>query len=208
MKLTLHQQMMLVYQGYGLDDLVPEASDRIKDAWSIAKWLHCRQYRKGAHPQTGRRRPYTQHVLQVFLLVRAAGGSENEQIAALLHDSVEDAAISWPGITPSQVYKALYHQFGWEVAALVARLTNKPGFDGIGKSAWQTRQLVRFPHIRLVKAADKVANAFDTCVAPPQDWSAKQLAQSLALPQKVFTLYPALPASLQHFYQQHVKPAA
>lgn len=35
-------------------------------------------------------RPYIEHLTRVFLRVQAEGGDENQQIAALLHDCIED----------------------------------------------------------------------------------------------------------------------
>lgn len=39
-------------------------------------------------------RPYIEHLTRVFLRVQAAGGDEMQQIAALLHDAIEDGKAS------------------------------------------------------------------------------------------------------------------
>ncbi|RME37216.1 MAG: bifunctional (p)ppGpp synthetase/guanosine-3',5'-bis(diphosphate) 3'-pyrophosphohydrolase, partial [Deltaproteobacteria bacterium] len=57
---------------------------RFEAALVYAAQLHRQQVRKGS--QT----PYLAHLLAVTALVLEAGGDEDEAIAALLHDAVED----------------------------------------------------------------------------------------------------------------------
>jgi hypothetical protein len=57
------------------------------EAFNIAARLHTGQTDKAG-------RPYVEHLTRVFLRVQAAGGDHFQQIAALLHDSVEDAKTS------------------------------------------------------------------------------------------------------------------
>jgi (p)ppGpp synthase/HD superfamily hydrolase len=59
-------------------------SSRYQDALQLAVEIHRHQSRK----DTGI--PYTAHLLNVSGLVLAHGGNEDEAIAALLHDSLED----------------------------------------------------------------------------------------------------------------------
>jgi (p)ppGpp synthase/HD superfamily hydrolase len=58
--------------------------------------------------------PYISHLMSVAALVLEAGGSEDEAIAALLHNAVEDAGV--------ELSSVLFH-FGPTVAAIVAALT-------------------------------------------------------------------------------------
>ncbi len=53
------------------------------NAYQLAARLHDSQQDKAG-------RPYIEHLTRVFLRVQAAGGDENQQIAALLHDCIED----------------------------------------------------------------------------------------------------------------------
>ena len=68
----------------------PKANDRMKlssrfeSAFSAAASLHPTQVRKGTDT------PYIAHLLAVASLVLEHGGTEDEAIAALLHDAVED----------------------------------------------------------------------------------------------------------------------
>jgi (p)ppGpp synthase/HD superfamily hydrolase len=59
-------------------------SDRFDDALRYASYLHRDQTRKGSGI------PYVSHLLAVCSLVLEHGGSEDQAIAALLHDAAED----------------------------------------------------------------------------------------------------------------------
>lgn len=61
-------------------------------AYQLAAKLHT-----GQTDQAGR--PYIEHLTRVFLRVQAAGGSEMQQIAALLHDAIEDKKASAEQLT-------------------------------------------------------------------------------------------------------------
>ena len=60
-------------------------SHRFDDALVLAHQLHADQTRKGTTI------PYISHLLAVTAVVIENGGTEDEAIAALLHDAVEDA---------------------------------------------------------------------------------------------------------------------
>jgi len=59
-------------------------SYRFEDALLMATRLHANQKRKGTDI------PYVSHLLAVASLVLEEGGTEDQAIAALLHDAVED----------------------------------------------------------------------------------------------------------------------
>ena len=59
-------------------------TDRFDDALVYASRLHREQTRKGSDI------PYVAHLLAVCSLVIEHGGSEDQAIAALLHDAAED----------------------------------------------------------------------------------------------------------------------
>lgn len=56
---------------------------RILEAYKLAARLHAGQVDKAG-------RPYIEHLSRVFLLVGERGGDREQQIAALLHDAIED----------------------------------------------------------------------------------------------------------------------
>lgn len=123
--------------------------DRFDEAFRFASELHRQQHRKGSGT------PYVAHLLAVCSLVLEAGGSENQAIAALLHDAVEDQ-----GGAP--VLRKIKESFGDEVAAIVDGCTDT---DEIPKPSWCERKkrfLARVPDmphdVRLVVTADKLHN--------------------------------------------------
>ena len=67
-------------------------SPRFEAALVMATQLHAGQMRKGTEEQkrNGTEIPYVSHLLGVSSLVLEHGGSEDQAIAALLHDAVED----------------------------------------------------------------------------------------------------------------------
>lgn len=110
--------------------------------------LHRDQKRKG----TGT--PYVTHLLAVAAIVGENGGTEDEVVAALLHDAIEDTEAT---------KTSLAAHFGEEVAEVVAACSDA---DTIPKPPWRERkeryiEHVRHasPSVRLVSEADKLHNA-------------------------------------------------
>lgn len=127
-----------------------QPTERFIDALIYATRLHAGQTRKGSDT------PYIAHLLAVTALVLEHGGTEEEAIAALLHDAVEDQ-----GGRPT--LETIRARFGDEVASIVAGCTDT---DEIHKPSWRPRKeryiahLRSAPHsVRLVSAADKLHNA-------------------------------------------------
>jgi GTP pyrophosphokinase len=129
-------------------------SHRFNDALILAHSLHRSQTRKG--PEGA---PYIAHLLQVAATVIEFGGTEDEAIAALLHDAVEDQG----GATTRETIRRL---FGEEVAAIVDGCTDS---DEEPKPPWRERKerflagLARAtPSVVLVTLADKLSNVRTT----------------------------------------------
>jgi len=98
--------------------------------------------------------PYLTHLLSVFASVGEHGGDEDQMIAAILHDYLEDI----PGSTAEELQAA----FGERVARLVAALSDTTVFP---KPPWKERKLNYLAHLRdepeevkLISAADKLHN--------------------------------------------------
>src|SRR3954454_2451278 len=133
-------------------------SQKLDDALHFAFEQHRFHVRKGS------RVPYLSHLLSVSALVLEHGGSEDQAIAGLLHDAVEDAA---PGQGPD-VLAAIGDEFGPEVRAMVEACSDSLNDEG-GKRPWRERKLdyvagLRLPAKKsddalLVTAADKIHNA-------------------------------------------------
>lgn len=123
---------------------------RFEDALTLAHQLHATQTRKGTSM------PYVGHLLAVTAIVIENGGTEDEAIAALLHDAVEDAG----GDPIRQIIRA---RFGEDVLAIVDGCTDT---DQTPKPPWRKRKEAYIAHVRhaspsvrLVSMADKLHNA-------------------------------------------------
>lgn len=111
-----------------------------------------------AHKQRkgGRGAPYLAHLLAVTALVLESGGSEDEAIAAVLHDVLEDI--------PGSGIVELEHRFGGPVADLVVALSDT--FRPHDKEPWRERKerhlrglSAASPSVKRIALADKVHNA-------------------------------------------------
>ena len=127
---------------------------RYGNALTWADELHRPQLRKGKPV------PYISHLISVSAMVWEDGGSEDQAIAALLHDAIEDAG---------QSNASIAERFGAEVAGIVRDCTDTAAdWDGGKKEPWLPRKrrflnrLVELPERSLlVIAADKAHNAMD-----------------------------------------------
>ncbi len=127
--------------------------DRLAEAVRFATEHHGDQVRKDDAAT-----PYVSHLMAVAALVLEDGGSEDQAVAALLHDVVEDC----PGVTVEIVAEA----FGDPVAAIVAGCTDTdPNVEDGPRPSWQIRKdrylahLIDAPDdVLLVSNADKLHN--------------------------------------------------
>jgi (p)ppGpp synthase/HD superfamily hydrolase len=125
-------------------------SNRFSEALTYAAQLHATQVRKGSGV------PYIAHLLGTASIALEYGASEDETIAALLHDAIEDC-----GGPP--IREAIRLRFGDTVTAIVEGCTDS---DTTPKPPWRQRKAAYIAHIltasssvRLVSAADKLYNA-------------------------------------------------
>ena len=123
---------------------------RFEEALVFACRLHVGQRRKGKEV------PYIAHLLGVASLALEYDAGEDEAIAALLHDAVEDQG---GAATRAEIAR----RFGETVAAIVDGCTDT---DLVPKPPWPARKqafIARLatapPSVRLVVAADKLYNA-------------------------------------------------
>lgn len=125
---------------------------RFTQALHFAAVAHEGQTRKGGSI------PYITHPVAVAALVAEYGGNEDQQIAALLHDVLED---SGPHHAP-----VIERLFGSQVLTIVEACTDGlPDATGL-KPPWQARKQAYIEHladasdmILLVSGCDKVNNA-------------------------------------------------
>lgn len=129
---------------------------RFREALAYAAELHADHVRKGSGV------PYLAHLLGVAGLVLEADGTEEEAIAALLHDALEDRS-------ERTSVDAIIRRFGDRVAAIVLGCTDVEleDLDDRGPETSEARKELAVEHLRActdpgilrVAAADKLHNA-------------------------------------------------
>jgi (p)ppGpp synthase/HD superfamily hydrolase len=108
-----------------------ELGSRFSRALSLAVEWHGAQTRKGVTI------PYMSHLMSVSAIVMEHGGSEDEAIAALFHDALEDA----PDAVEAANREALMrNEFGDTVAEIVLGCTDGKPNDGGLKAPWKVRK--------------------------------------------------------------------
>ena len=70
-------------------------TQKFDTALSLALEAHAGQIRKGTENALGLPLPYITHPVAVATLVQRYGGNEDQVIAALLHDVLEDGGPQW-----------------------------------------------------------------------------------------------------------------
>jgi GTP pyrophosphokinase len=140
----------------------PVLSARFGDALCMAVGLHRRQRRKGGPI------PYAAHLLAVASIVLEYGGTEDEAIAALLHDAVEDQSLG----RPQELKEEIERRFGQAVLDIVVGCTDTEEYEYSDepekdkKDSWEQRKRQYIEHLAdasesvlLVSLADKTHNA-------------------------------------------------
>lgn len=131
----------------------PLLTKRFEEALVLASDLHRLHLRKSTEV------PYVSHLMSVAALVLEDSGTEDEAIAALLHDALEDCG---DRISGADIEK----RFGTPVREIVEACTDTPlDHTGGKKPDWKPRKQQYIDHIRKsgvpnrVSLADKVHNA-------------------------------------------------
>lgn len=125
-------------------------SERLLRALDAAARMHAGQRRKRTEI------PYLTHLLGTCAIALEHGADEDEAIAALLHDAIED-------VQPAEAARATVSNFGPRVLAIVEGCTDT---DQHPKPPWRARKEAHLEHLAeadasvlLVSAADKLHNA-------------------------------------------------
>lgn len=125
-------------------------SERFTNALTFAAHLHAAQTRKGGGV------PYIAHLLGVTSIALENGANEDEAIAALLHDAIEDQG-------GAATREEIRRRFGDTVTEIVDGCTDS---DTTPKPPWRQRKEAYIAHIPkasasvlLVSASDKLYNA-------------------------------------------------
>lgn len=136
-----------------------QVTARFSEATEYARAAHAGQLRKGT------RIPYISHPLAVASLVLSCGGDEDQAIAALLHDVIEDCG--------AEHADAIRAKFGDTVADIVLACTDgtaerkaKPSDPEARRRDWWVRKLEYLENLKrkpdatlLVSGCDKLDNA-------------------------------------------------
>lgn len=135
--------------GSGMSDDAPQYSPLLDQAIALAADAFRPIIRKGSGV------PYLTHLLQVLVTVGEHGGDEEQMIAAVLHDYLEDIE--------SGTGEELELKFGPRVRRLVEALSDT---TVLPKPPWKQRKVEYLAHLReapaevkLISAADKLHNA-------------------------------------------------
>ena len=122
---------------------------RLAEAFAFAASVHREQLRKSTAI------PYVSHLMAVTALVLEHGGDEDQALAALLHDAIEDGGAEYEPV--------IRNLFGDRVARIVRACTDA---DVTPKPPWRERKEAYLQHLReegpdalLVSACDKLHNA-------------------------------------------------
>jgi len=129
-------------------------SPRFDHALGYASQLHRSQKRKGTEIA------YVSHLLSTSAIALEHGATEDEAIAALLHDAIEDQ-----GREGATRFEIGVH-FGAAVLKIVEACSDAEGGPGQKKAPWKQRKEKYIRHLRtadastrLVSASDKLHNA-------------------------------------------------
>jgi len=136
-----------------------EPVQAILSAALFAAEKHAGQRRKGDAAE-----PYVNHLLEVAALVAMAlpEPDTNVVIAALLHDSIEDA-----GVTAED----LALRFGADVADLVSEVTDDKSLPKQERKRLQVENAPKkTPRAQMIKLADKISNLRSMLSSPPANW--------------------------------------
>lgn len=135
------------------NDFIP-LSARFSEALRGAADLHANQRRKGTTI------PYVSHLLGVVSIALQYGADEDEAIAALLHDAIEDAPKE---LGADWVRRWIGNRFGERVLEIVEGCTDA---DVTPKPPWRERKehylaaiATESPSVLLVSISDKLHNA-------------------------------------------------
>lgn len=127
-------------------------TERISQALALAVEAHTGQSRKGTDI------PYVAHPMGVASIALDHGADEEQAMAALLHDAIEDGG--------AQYAKLIRDKFGDRVADIVEGCTDGIPDDSGKKAPWKSRKEQYLAHLKnasddvlLVSGSDKLHNA-------------------------------------------------
>ena len=167
---------------------------RFDEALVFVSQRHRTQTRKGTTI------PYMAHLMQVSGIALENGATEDEAVAALLHDVMEDQDVTEAELT---------RRFGSEVAAIVAGCSDSAC---TAKAPWQERKEAYIAHIatasrsvRLVSSCDKLHNA-RAILADYQEIGEPLWGRFNATRENILWYYQSLVSAFQEAQERHGEP--
>lgn len=134
-----------------------DADPEFRAAQTFAARAHAGQTRKGAAGE-----PYLLHLIEVAEILYAHAAPREAIIAAYLHDTVEDTAVTLEDLVTG---------FGATVAAIVAEATDDTTLPKELRKAAQIRHAREHTMAaKLLKLADKISNLRAITDSPPANW--------------------------------------
>lgn len=137
--------------------MTAQYTPRLIQAFQFAAQEHKCQLRKAT------KIPYISHLMSVSALVMENGGDEEQAIAGLLHDIIEDAE---PPSRVPYIRKEILEQFGPRVLSLVEGCTDGEADEAGEKAPWRERKEAYLDHLQnepvellLISCCDKLHNA-------------------------------------------------
>lgn len=164
---------------------------RILAAAHFAAERHALQRRKGSVEE-----PYINHLLDVAeVLARTTDNLDpNLIVAALLHDTIEDA-----GVTREE----LAARFGEDVAALVVEVTDDKSLPKLTRKMLQVENAVhKSARAQALSAADKISNLRSIMNSPPVGWSFERKVEYVRWARAVVGRFSALNGRLSDEFRQ------
>ena len=142
--------------------MIPQT--KTAQAFALAEWLHGDQYRKNSDEEA-LKIPYLTHLIDVMSLLIQVGANDDQLIAGLLHDALEDQPVTPDGEVTSKVIEQL---LGARVLELVEAATDGGAGVPRDETTWRLRKQAHLDemalHLKsdsaalLVPLADKLAN--------------------------------------------------
>ena len=164
-------------------------------ALSFAAVAHSEQTRKGANAE-----PYINHPIEVARFLVEVGQQSDGTLlaAALLHDTVEDTAVT---------EQQLREVFGNTVTDLVMEVTDDKSLPKVERKRLQVAHASSLSHnARLLKLADKCCNLRDLGMNTPLGWDLDRIRRYFdwaeAVVSKVRGLNPAMDSAYDRIAAQ------
>ncbi len=117
------------------DTVAMSHPSRLVAGLAFAEEVHNGVVRKGTDI------PYLAHVMGVCVMVMEAGGTEDEAIAGLLHDTIED------GGDPEAIRAHILSEFGPRVLEIVNAMTDAAPAPGEAKPPWRPLKEAYVQHL-------------------------------------------------------------